>query len=145
MRNTHINCYIKGIMKIIKNNTKTILIIFAIFDAILFVRFWQGILAPFSYNWGQYFIIGITILIRSITVLSFAFSSYALFLQKKWAFLLYYIQFIFRMGFCYLSIGFLTFLSFRSQKIYFSLMLLAFLAELLRLFVTIRINKLTKI
>lgn len=131
-------------MKIIKENSKKILIFFAVIDAILFLRFWQSILAPFSHDWAQYFIIGITILIRSLTVLSFAFSAYALFLRKKWSFILYYVQFIFRIGFCYLSLGFLTFFAFKNQNIYFSIMIISFLAEFLRLFVTIKISKLTK-
>ncbi len=128
-------------MKIIEKNSKKILIIFAFLDAILFISSWREVFTPFFCDWTQYFIIGIIILLHSFVVLSFIFSAYALLLRKKWAYILYYIQFPFRIGFCYLSLGFLTFLAFKIQTIYFAIMIVAILAEFLRLFITINIHK----
>lgn len=127
--------------RFIEKHKNKFLLIFAIFDLFLFVRWWRTILIPFSYGWDQSVFIGIITILNSLVVLSFAVSVYSLFLRRKWCFLFYYIQFLFRISFCYLSLGFLTICAFQNQNLYFVIMIIAMLAEFIRLFVTVIINK----
>lgn len=118
-----------------------LLVIFAMLDFLLFVRFSNDIYFP---KWSL-FLEGFNCLqvLSSLFLISLLFSVYGIFLKCRWWFILTYIQFPFRLAFLYLSFGFLTYIvmfinnpSFYKPMLYFAVVL-----EFIRIIVTILIHR----
>ena len=119
---------------------KEILIIFGLLDVLLLGRF--IICISFTdmwvYGWFPYLInTG-----RTIFLISLAFSGIGLVYQKKWSFILSYIQFPCRFLFMLLSFGFLSLLIPKVPQMHYvqPSIIIAGILEIIRLIVTIKIH-----
>lgn len=112
---------------------KEILIFFSILDAFLLGKCVQDInfsANPFLLNQ-----------LKSFLLISLAASAFGLACQRKWGYLLYYVQFPFRYLFVLLSFGFLTYFVPASPPSFTKLMIIfAMILEIARLTLTIKIQ-----
>jgi hypothetical protein len=106
-----------------------LLILFGILDLIIFIR-WTVFIDPMF-------------MVNKILVYTFLVSAILLILKNIWGIVLYYAQFLIRIGVMILSIGFIIEINsfFKSQLLYNSLVLIALIFEILRLITSIIIHK----
>lgn len=111
---------------------KEILIIFALLDALLFGRF----LLDINFSAEQFLLNQL----KSVFLISLAVSPFGLIFQKKWGYILYYVQFPFRYLFVVLSFGFLTYLVPASPSFSRLMIIVAMILEIVRLILTVKIH-----
>ncbi len=112
-------------------------------DVILFGRFLSKIWFGFTFQapedswWFNIFY-----MTQSILIISFLASGFGLACQKRWGFILSYVQFPFRYLFLLLSFGFIAVIFPMQNTYYFSpVIIIAMLLEIGRLILTIMIQK----
>jgi hypothetical protein len=110
---------------------KEILIFFALLDAFLFGKSLTGI----NFSADQFLLNQI----KSIFIISLAVSPFGLTFQKKWGYILYYVQFPFRYMFMALSFGFLTCLVPATPSFIKLTIIVAMILEIVRLILTVKI------
>ncbi len=111
---------------------KEILIIFALLDALLFGRF----LLDINFSADQFLLNQL----KSVFLISLAVSPFGLIFQKKWGYILYYVQFPFRYLFVVLSFGFLTYLVPATPSFSRLMIIVAMILEIVRLILTVKIH-----
>lgn len=118
------------------------LIVFAILDALLLVRFIASVvhlgLSRDFPLWYQALCIA-----RPLFLASLGFSAFGLALRRNWGFIVSYIQFPFRFVFVFLSFGFLSLLTPQNQgpPHVNPMIIAAMILELIRLAATVVIHK----
>jgi len=124
-----------------------ILIVFGLLDAFSFFRFLPRLITMlyglcfFSDQDTTFFFY--SCLLLSLLHVSYPFSAYGFLSQKKWAFILYDLQFPFRLLFFSVSLGFLSYINrpFESLTLHYVLGIVMLLAEVARLIINIILHR----
>ncbi len=129
---------------ILKSHTRMLLLAFGFLDALLLVRFFHQLAWPARVFDGMLPLWAALLEIcRPVLLASFAFSSVGLWLGRRWAMVLSYVQFPFRLVFVLLTFGFISKLATLPGLAagYSMFIILAMLLEVARLLATIMIHR----